>query len=265
MERHGLSTLHLLLVEPSALQARIIRKECETLGLHQITLATNQKEALALMGRARPDLVLSAFYLPDGTGTALVTAMREQAALAAVPFILVSSETSPQALDPVRQSGACAIVPKPFSGTQLYQAIDTVLDFGATGHEIDTELDLEELRVLLVDDSRHARRCMRRVLEGLGLKHFVEAENGQAAVALMSDTLVDLIVTDYNMPEMDGKAFVEYVRNRSWQGSVPILMVTSETDESRLAAVEEAGVSGICDKPFEPAVVRRILSRMLAT
>lgn len=66
------------------------------------------------------------------------------------------------------------------------------------------------------------------------------------------------------MPEMDGREFVEYVRGRSWQSSVPILMVTSETDQGRSAAVEEAGVSGICDKPFEPAVVRRLLARMLS-
>ena len=76
--------------------------------------------------------------------------------------------------------------------------------------------------------------------------------------------MVDLVVTDYNMPEMDGREFVEYVRSRSWQRSVPILMVTSETDQGRLAAVEEAGVSGICDKPFEPAVVRCLLARMLS-
>jgi two-component system chemotaxis response regulator CheY len=75
--------------------------------------------------------------------------------------------------------------------------------------------------------------------------------------------MVDLVVTDYNMPEMDGKALVDHIRQRSWQASVPILMVTSESDFGRLAAVEEAGVSGICDKPFDAATVRRLLGRML--
>ena len=76
--------------------------------------------------------------------------------------------------------------------------------------------------------------------------------------------MVDLVVTDYNMPEMDGRQLVEYIRQQSWQRSVPILMVTSEQSFSRLAAVEEAGVSGICDKPFEPGTIRRLLQRILS-
>ncbi len=75
--------------------------------------------------------------------------------------------------------------------------------------------------------------------------------------------MVDLVVTDYNMPEMDGRGLVDYIRTKSWQNSVPILMVTSESDEGRLAAIEEAGVSGICDKPFEPDIVKALLTKIL--
>jgi len=80
---------------------------------------------------------------------------------------------------------------------------------------------------------------------------------------VMAENLVDLVVTDYNMPEMDGKALIDHIRHKSWQNSVPVLMVTSESDQGRLAAVEEAGVSGICDKPFEPAVVKALLLKIL--
>ena len=65
------------------------------------------------------------------------------------------------------------------------------------------------------------------------------------------------------MPEMDGRGLIEFIRSRSWQASVPILMVTSETDQGRLAGIEEAGVSGICDKPFEPEFVKHLLNRIL--
>ena len=65
------------------------------------------------------------------------------------------------------------------------------------------------------------------------------------------------------MPEMDGKAFVEHIRNHSAQSSVPILMVSSETDESRLAGVREAGITAICDKPFEPDTVKQLIERIL--
>ncbi|WP_334170007.1 response regulator transcription factor [Zoogloea sp.] len=259
-----LRRLRLLLVEPSAMQAKIICKACDEIGVRQVEVVGTASEALGAMARRRPDVVLSALYLPDGAGTGLVAAMRADPALASLPFILVSSETRPQALDPIRQAGACSILPKPFAPRQLALAINATLDYLAHDYSFDNQFDLEVLRVLLVDDSANARRFMRRVLENLGIRHIIEAADGKEAAVLMEETMVDLVVTDYNMPEMDGRELVEYVRSRSWQRSVPILMVTSETDQGRLAAVEEAGVSGICDKPFEPAVVRRLLARMLS-
>ncbi|KAA3654518.1 MAG: response regulator [Proteobacteria bacterium] len=259
------TALDLLVVEPSPMQRKILAQACATLGLPAPRQADDSAQALAAMARQRPDIVISALYLPDRPGTALVAAMRADPALEDVPFILVSSETRPQALDPVRQSGVCAIVPKPFTPEQLGQAIAAVRDMGAIEPLADIDLDLDDLKVLLVDDSPHARRCIRQVLEQLGLRHFIEAGDGAEAAAILGDTMVDLVVTDYNMPEMDGKALVEHIRQHSWQTAVPVLMVTSEQDASRLAAIEKAGVSGICDKPFDPGTVRRLLQRALAS
>ena len=76
--------------------------------------------------------------------------------------------------------------------------------------------------------------------------------------------MVDLVITDYNMPEMDGRQLVEYIRQQSWQSTVPVLMVTSEHNQQRLAAVERAGVSAICDKPFEQESIKRLLAEALA-
>lgn len=252
-----------LLVEPSAMQAKLICRSCEEIGLKKVTVVSDMAAAFAAMKAARPDVVLSALYLPDGSGTQLVTTMRADTEWEGVPFILISSETRPQALDAVRQSGVCGIVPKPFTSNQLALALNATLDYLTPSYSFDNQFDLEAIRVLLVDDSANARRFMRRVLENLGIGHIIEAGDGKEGAAILGETMVDLIVTDYNMPEMDGREFVEFVRNRSWQRTVPILMVTSESNEGRLAAVEEAGVSGICDKPFEPSVVRSLLARML--
>jgi len=209
-----------------------------------------------------PQVVPPAYHGLDHPN-ALVGAMRRQRDLEQVAFILISSETRPQALEPVRQAGVCGILPKPFSAQQLMTALTTTLDFLRQDGDLVRELDGENLRVLLVDDSPSARKFMRRVLENLGIEKFIEAENGREAVAILADTQVDLVVTDYNMPEMDGAELVEYIRKQSWQNSVPVLMVTSEANSGRLAAVQEAGVSGICDKPFEPGVVKQLLWNML--
>jgi two-component system chemotaxis response regulator CheY len=65
------------------------------------------------------------------------------------------------------------------------------------------------------------------------------------------------------MPVMDGQELVEYIRGELKNTFIPILMVTSEENETRLNNVQQAGVSGICDKPFEPDTVKEILRRTL--
>jgi two-component system chemotaxis response regulator CheY len=65
------------------------------------------------------------------------------------------------------------------------------------------------------------------------------------------------------MPEMDGKEFVEHVRHESHQPSVPILMVSSEQDASRLAVVQQAGVSAVCDKPFDTTTIKQLIENIL--
>jgi two-component system chemotaxis response regulator CheY len=260
----GFSDLIVYLVEPSAMQGKIIASLLAKLDVINIQQFATGEEALAQLRESEPGVVISALYLPDMSGTDLVQAMRNDPQLQHVPFVLVSSETRPQVLDPVRQSGVCGILPKPFTEMQLRKVLRATLDYLDQDESLEESgIDLENLRVLVVDDSPSARRFIRRVLENLGVKHFLEAENGCAAVAILADQAVDLVVTDYNMPEMDGKALVDYVRTQSWQSSVPVLMVTSESDQGRLAAVEEAGVSGICDKPFEPEVVKSLLKKML--
>jgi two-component system chemotaxis response regulator CheY len=260
------SELDTLLVEPSRMQQRIIIEALQKLGVNGIRTAESGAEALVAMREMPPALVLSAFYLPDMSGTELLQAMRADEQLAGLAYILISSETRPQILDGVRQSGACAILPKPFSPAQLDRAMSATLDFLQPSDklQVHSDIDLESLRVLIVDDSGNARRFIRRVLEKLGIENFLEAEDGRQAVELLGDNMVDLVITDYNMPEMDGKELIEHIRRQSWQSSVPILMVTSEQNKGRLAAVEQAGVSAICDKPFETKLVKMLIEKALA-
>lgn len=257
-------SLVVFLVEPSASQAKFITSQLNSLGIEFVRSFGSGNGALVAMTESKPDLVISALYLPDMSGTDLIGAMRADKDLEQVAFILISSETRPQALEPVRQAGVCGILPKPFAIEQLKTALHTTLDFLHQDTDLVQEIDGENLRVLLVDDSPSARKFMRRVLENLGIEKFYEAENGREAVEILSEMMVDLVVTDYNMPEMDGQALVEYIRQQSWQNSVPVLMVTSESNQGRLAAVQEAGVSGICDKPFEPSIVKRLVWNLLS-
>jgi two-component system chemotaxis response regulator CheY len=261
----SVKSLSVYLIEPSSVQAKIIVGSLNAIGVSRIEVFENAQSGLAAMHAKRPDLVLSALYLPDMSGTELINAMRKDSSLEEIAFILVSSETRPQVLEPVRQSGACGILPKPFTEQQLKTALSTTLDYLMHDDSLIEEgANLEELKVLIVDDSKSSRNFVRRVLDNLGIKNILEAENGRQALKLMSETFVDLVITDFNMPEMDGRALIEHIRSESWQQSVPILMVTSEQNKSRLAGIEDSGVSGICDKPFIPDIIEPLIMKILA-
>ena len=259
-----ISDLSIFLVEPSSTQQQIISKYLRDFGITHITPYKSANEALNDLVNNEPDLVISAMHMQDMSGTELIQKMRDNEATIDIPFMLISSETSFRYLDPIRQAGVIAILPKPFQPEQLLAALRNTIDFILPDELSSHDYENEELEVLVVDDSATARRHISRVLTNLGINKITEATNGKEAVQIIADQYFDLIVTDYNMPEMDGHELVEFIRTKSSQSSIPILMVSSESDESRLAAVQQVGVSAVCDKPFEMDSVRQILKQMLA-
>ncbi|MCL1907866.1 MAG: response regulator [Holophagaceae bacterium] len=263
-----LHNLCICLVEPSGLQANIITDHLKEIGITQVDRVANGEDAIkSLDGDNIPDLIMSALYLPDMTGTDLIFAIRQHPSHSHTPFVLISSETNARYLDDVRQAGTIAILPKPFTVVQLLRSIQNTLDFlnAEEAREDDTDLKLSNLKVLLVDDSKVARKHIRYVLESIGFEDFTEVADGKEALPLVDSVFYDLVVTDYNMPNIDGLALVDYIRTKSIQTSVPILMVSSEHDVGRLAAVMDAGVSAICDKPFETNLVRNLVRKFLAS
>lgn len=255
--------LAVLLVEPSPTQYKYIHGDLCGLGITRTDWAQTASAALDHMRNALPDLVMSAMHLPDMTGTELVQCMRDSKDWRDVPFMLISSETHPRFLAPLRQAGVTAILPKPYDRDRLRRALYTTVDFLEPSTEGLEDLPVDELRVLIVDDSITSRHHIKRLFLALGITDVVEANNGKQALQFLSDDYFDLVVTDYHMPEMNGCELTEFIRTRSRQMSIPILMITGEVDKQRLAQVEQIGVSALCDKPFEPSVIRRILRTTL--
>ncbi|MFT7414144.1 MAG: two-component system chemotaxis response regulator CheY [Methylophagaceae bacterium] len=259
----NLSDLSILLIEPSAMQRKVILTHLVEEGVSKNDGVGTGQAALALLKNYEPDLIISSMYLPDMTATELLGTIRATESLKEINFMLVSSETSFKALDPIRQAGVVAILPKPFNHADLRRALRTTVDY-IDPEEMELEnYDITELKVLLVDDSVTARNHIKRVLNSLGIQNIQTASNGVEAVEILSRAEFDLIVTDLNMPEMDGQQLTEFVRNDMGNTYVPILMVTSEHDQARLGHVQQAGVSAVCDKPFEPQSIREVLYRVL--
>jgi len=259
-----IADLTIAIIEPSPMQGKLIEGELKKLGICKILYQDSGRSALQQMQHDIPDLVVSAMYLPDMTGAEVVRNMRDSSELEAVPFMLISSETKFSMLDPIRQAGVIAILPKPFDPDDLRKALYSTVEFISPDENALADIELDNLKTLVVDDSPLARKHICRVLGNLGIADIATAENGVQAVEMIETTFFDLVVTDYNMPEMDGEKLTRYIRDHSSQQSIPILMVTSEGDKSRLSAVQQAGVSGICDKPFDTVSVKQMIRQLLA-
>lgn len=263
-EKMSITDLSITIVEPSSTQWHVIQNQLNDLGVTRLERFSEGNSAIADMHKFKPDLVISTMHLPDMTGTELVETMRTEQALEDIPFMMISSEDSDYFLEPIRQAGVIAILPKPFNIEDLTRALYSTLEFIEPEILELEEIIMEDLNVLVVDDSLTARNHISKVLTNLGIENITKATNGKEAVDILNNNFFDLIVTDYNMPEMDGKELTKYVRKQSQQKTIPILMVTSEATHSHLAGVKQAGVSALCDKPFEPKEVKSLIRKILS-
>ncbi|PVV06484.1 MAG: two-component system response regulator [gamma proteobacterium symbiont of Ctena orbiculata] len=259
----NITDLSVILVEPSLTQRKLIAQLLGGLGIDNIEAYTLGGDALQALPVSKPDLIISSLYLPDMTGTDLVYKMRNDDELIQSAFMLISSETSLSYLDPIRQAGAVAILPKPFSQDDLYVAMQATLDYVETPNLELQDLDTEVVRILIVDDSSMSRKHIRRILEAMDIENITEATDGAEAAQLINEHFFDLVISDYNMPEMNGQELIDYIRTQSGQPGLPVLMVTSESNENRLAAVQKSGVSAICDKPFTTETIQNFLQQIL--
>ncbi len=117
--------------------------------------------------------------------------------------------------------------------------------------------------ILTVDDSASIRQTIKITLGGAG--HTVgEAVNGRDGLAQTSGKRYDLIITDLNMPEMDGLAMIRELRKRRDFAGVPILFLTTESDAGIKQQAKAAGATGWITKPFNSDQLIRIVDKVLA-
>ncbi len=104
------------------------------------------------------------------------------------------------------------------------------------------------MKILLVDDSRTIRNIQKNVLKQLGHTDIVEAEDGVQALVQMKDHKIDLMLVDWNMPNMDGITLIRKVRETN--KTIPMIMCTTEAEKTRVLEAIKAGVNNYVVKPF---------------
>jgi two-component system chemotaxis response regulator CheY len=106
------------------------------------------------------------------------------------------------------------------------------------------------MRFLIVDDSSTMRRIIINTLTKLGYQSFLEAGNGKEGLDRLGAGPVDMVITDWNMPEMNGIDFVRHLRSREDGRAVPVLMVTTNAANSDVSEALKAGVNNFVVTPF---------------
>ena len=119
------------------------------------------------------------------------------------------------------------------------------------------------LKVLVVDDQSSMRQVTRMALERIGVRLIHEAENGQTALQKAVAQPLDLIISDFNMPEMDGLGLLRAMRGHPAVRKLPFILITERSDRELVVTAAQAGVNNYLVKPFTEAVLRQKMEEVM--
>ena len=124
----------------------------------------------------------------------------------------------------------------------------------------------KDMKILVVDDFATMRKIVKNLLKQVGYKNIVEAEDGVTALRVLKSQKVDFVISDWNMPNMNGLEFLKSVRADDELSGLPFLMVTAEALKENVVLAVRAGVSNYVVKPFTAEIlnekIEKIIERM---
>ena len=120
----------------------------------------------------------------------------------------------------------------------------------------------KNMKVLVVDDFSTMRRIVKNLLRDLGFTNISEADDGSTALPMLQGGDFDFVVTDWNMPGMQGIDLLKAIRADATLSHIPVLMVTAEAKKEQIVMAAQAGVNGYIVKPFTAATLKTKLDKI---
>ena len=120
----------------------------------------------------------------------------------------------------------------------------------------------KDMKILVVDDFSTMRRIIKNLLRDLGFTNIVEADDGLTAIPILTAGGIDFLVTDWNMPGMQGIDLLKHVRADPKLSTMPVLMVTAEQKREQIIVAAQAGVNGYVVKPFTAATLKEKIDKI---
>lgn len=120
----------------------------------------------------------------------------------------------------------------------------------------------KDMQILIVDDFSTMRRIIKNLLRDLGFSNIQEADDGVTALPILREGDFDLLVTDWNMPDMSGIDLVQEIRKDARLASLPVLMVTAEAKRDQIVEAAHAGINGYVVKPFTAETLKEKIEKI---
>ncbi len=119
--------------------------------------------------------------------------------------------------------------------------------------------------ILIVDDSLPMRSVIKKTFKaaGYGNAEFHEAADGKQAIEFMENSWIDIVLTDYNMPVMNGLEFIKTIKSKELLKDIPVVVISTEGNETKIKEFMDSGAAGYITKPFTPETIRDLITNIL--
>ncbi len=248
-----MSARRILIVDDSAVFRTSMKKMLASMNA-EIILAKDGQEGLDLASQEKFDIVVSDIDMPKINGIELCRSLKQTPSTQGTPVVMVSTFDSDSDVDMGFQAGASAYLSKYEIQSRLLETVESVLS--------ESKFKSNRL-VMVVDDSKVVLQIVEKGLAEAGFR-VITAENGKKALTLLDTIQPDLILTDIEMPDINGFEFCGAVHTNPELSSVPIVAMSSKTDRGYMKRMLRNGASAYLCKPFNIDELVILVEKMLS-
>lgn len=243
----------ILIVDDSVIIRKALSKQLEKLGalVHQ---AEDGEQAFELALHKEFDLIITDVEMPHLDGFGLCERIKDHPTLRRTPVIILSSLETDKEIEHGFRVGAAAYVSKSEAQTLLIETVERVLE--------KSRFHRGRL-ILIVDDSENIRHILAQALSGEGFQ-VITAENGKQALRCIQDLRPDLILSDIDMPEMNGVELFKKIHGDALLSSIPFVLMSSNSDRAMMRRLFEWGAASYLVKPFNVEQVVLTVQKLLS-
>jgi len=248
-----MSERRILIVDDSAVFRASMKKILASMNA-EIILAEDGQEGLDLALQEKFDIVVSDIDMPKINGIELCRSLKQTPSTQGIPVVMVSTFDSDSDVDKGFQAGASAYLSKYEIQSRLFETVESVLS--------KSKFKGDRL-VMVVDDSKVVLRIVEKGLAEAGFR-VITAENGKKALDLLDTIQPDLILSDIEMPDINGFDFCQAVHTNPDLSSMPIIAMSSKTDRGYMKRMLQNGASAYLCKPFNIDELVILVEKMLS-